>query len=102
MGTPNSSDRDDQMGAKIKTPKKSLGLQTKPKKNPLTKINPQKIPCQIPSHKKFQKALSDITRKIEKLVLNTQKILAKIFLPKKILKSKMSHPPKNPTITPVT
>ena len=39
---------------------------------------------------------------MEKLVLNTQKILAKIFLPKKILKSKMSHPPKNPTITPVT
>ena len=29
-----SSDRDDRMGAKIKTPQKSLGLQREPPKNP--------------------------------------------------------------------
>jgi len=52
-----SSDRDDQMGAKIKTPKnpsgfkqnpqKSLRLQTKPQKIPGPKFNSKKIPCQI-------------------------------------------------------
>ena len=31
-----SSDVDDRMGAKIKTPQKSLGLPTKPLKNPWT------------------------------------------------------------------
>ena len=41
-----SSDGDDQMGAKIKTKKKSLGLPTKPQKIPGPKINPQTIPCQ--------------------------------------------------------
>ena len=30
-----SSDRDDRMGAKIKTPQKFLGLPTKPQKNPM-------------------------------------------------------------------
>ena len=42
-----SSDRDDRMGAKIKPPKKSLVLQTKPPKIPEPKFNPQKIPRRI-------------------------------------------------------
>ena len=42
-----SSDRDDQIGAKIKPPKKSLVLQTKPPKIPEPKFNPQKIPRRI-------------------------------------------------------
>ena len=42
-----SSDGDDRMGAKIKTPKTSLGLPIKPEKIPRPKINPQKIPCRI-------------------------------------------------------
>jgi len=53
-----SSDRGDRMGAKIKTQKnpwgfkrenlkKSLRLQTKPKKIPGPKYNPKNIPCQI-------------------------------------------------------
>ena len=37
---------DDRMGAKIKTPKKSLGLLTKPQKIPGPKINPPKNPMQ--------------------------------------------------------
>ena len=42
-----SSDRDDRMGAKIKPPKKSPVLQTKPPKIPEPKFNPQKIPRRI-------------------------------------------------------
>ena len=62
-----SSDRDDRMGAK-----------SKPKKIPWLNFILQKIPCEFPSHNKnFQKALNDITRKIETLVLNTQKTLLK-------------------------
>ena len=41
-----SSDGDDRMGAKIKTPKKSLGLLTKPQKIPGPEINPPKNPMQ--------------------------------------------------------
>ena len=37
-----SSDGDDQMGAKIKTKTKALGLPTKPLKIPGLKINPEK------------------------------------------------------------
>ena len=42
-----SSDRDDQVGEKDQTPKKLLGLPTKPQKIPRSKINPQQIPCRI-------------------------------------------------------
>ena len=69
-----SSDRDDRMGAKIKTPKNPLGL--KKKKNRWTKIYPPKTEshAEIPSrNKNFQEAWNDITRKIERFVLNTQK-----------------------------
>ena len=41
------SDRADRMGTKIKTPQKSLGPPTKPKKIPGPKISPQNIPCWI-------------------------------------------------------
>ena len=82
------------MGAKIKTPNKSLGLQTKPKKIPGPKFNPpKKSNAEFSSHKNFQKALNDITITNLQIVLNTpqnpylnqlpQKILAKIILPKK-------------------
>ena len=51
-----SSDRDDRMGAKIKPPKKSLVLQTKPPKIPEPKCNPQKLPRRISKAEKFPEA----------------------------------------------
>ena len=42
-----SSDRDHRMGAKMKTLKKSFGLETKPKKNPGPKFIPKKFQCRI-------------------------------------------------------
>ena len=44
-----SSDRDDGIGGKNQNPKKSLGLQTKPKKSH----------SKFPSYKNFQKALNE-------------------------------------------
>ena len=83
---------------KNQTPKKFLGLQTKPKELPGPKFNPQKNP--VPSHKNFQEALNDITIINLEIGLNTQnnlyvnqtaqKILAKIFLLKQIPESKIS------------
>ena len=72
------------MGAKIKTPKNLLGLKktkktkqnkTKSKKKSLDQnLSPKESHAEIPSHNKnFQEAKNDITRKIERLVLNTQK-----------------------------
>ena len=92
---------------KNRTPQKFLGLQTKPKELPGPKFNPQKNP--VPSHKNFQEALNDITIMNLQIVFNTQnnpylnqtaqKMLAKIFLPKQIPKSKISK--RNPLIIPV-
>ena len=48
-----SNEGDDRLGAKIKTPQKSLGLPTKPKKIPGPNINPQNILYQI-SKAKFR------------------------------------------------
>ena len=73
------------MGAKIKTPKNLLGLKktkktkqnkTKSKKKSLDQnLSPKESHAEIPSHNKhFKEAKNDITRKIERLVLNTQKI----------------------------
>ena len=48
--TPNfnwPSDRDDQMGAKIKTQKNPLGFKQNRQKIPAPKFNPPKIPCRI-------------------------------------------------------
>ena len=50
------------MGAKMKTPKKSLGFKQNPK-NPGPKFNPKKSHAEFLSHKNFQKALNDITPK---------------------------------------
>ena len=45
-GTPDfKSDRDDRMGAKIKTQKNPLGFKQNHPKNPWTKFHPQKVPC---------------------------------------------------------
>jgi len=66
-----SSDRDDRIGAKIKTQKNPPGFKTKQKqKIPGPKFNPPKTPRRFLSHTNFWKALP---RKIEALVLNTQK-----------------------------
>jgi len=43
----------DRMGAKIKTPKKCLGLPTKPKKSLDQKLTSKKIPCRISEPQKF-------------------------------------------------
>ena len=53
------------MGEKNQNVKKSLGLQTKPKKIPGPKFNPPKSHAEFLNHKNFQKALH------ETLVLNT-------------------------------
>ena len=41
------------MGAKIKTPKKSLGLPTKPQKSLDQKLTSKNIPCRISEPQKF-------------------------------------------------
>ena len=87
--------------------KKFLGLQTKPKELPGPKFNQQKN--LVLSHKNFQDVLNDITVMKLQIVFNTQnnpylnqtaqKILAKLFLPKQIPKSKISK--RNPLIIPL-
>ena len=94
-------------GKKNQTTKKFLGLQTKPKELPGPKFNQQKN--LVPSNKNFQAVLNDITIMRLQIVFNTQnnpylnqtaqKILAKIFLPKQIPKSKISK--RNPLIIPL-
>ena len=101
------SDRDYRMEKKNQTTKKFLGLQTKPKELPGPKFNQQKN--LVPGHKNFQEVLNDITIMKLQIVFNTQnnpylnqtaqKILAKIFLPKQIPKSKISK--RNPLIIPL-
>ena len=68
-----SSDRDDWMKEKIKTQKNPQGFQQNPKKYLKQKLTPKKSHVEFLSHKNFQKALNDITWKIETLVLNTAK-----------------------------
>ena len=67
-----SSDRDDRIGAKIKTQKNLLGFNTKikTKKSLDQDLTPKKSRAEFPSHTNFQKA---VPRKIETLVLNTPK-----------------------------
>ena len=83
------------------------GQNQNPKKSLDQNLTPKKSLAEFPSHKNVQKALNYITRKTETLVLNTpkntyliksgypKKIPSKIFLPKKILKSKISNPKKS-------
>ena len=65
-----SRGKDDRMGGKIKT-----------QINPWTKtLPPKKSPTKFPSHKNLQKALNDITRKIETLVMECLLIYHTIHL----------------------
>ena len=50
-----SSDRDDRMGAKIKTPPKSLGFQREPQKSLNQNLILKKSHVEFPSHKNFQR-----------------------------------------------
>ena len=78
-----SNDRDDN-GGKNQNPKNSL----------VQNLTPKKYHAEFLSHKNFQKALNDKTRKIETLVLNTQKNPTYIKLPKKIYIIFQPPPPK--------
>ena len=69
-----SCDWNDQMGAKFKTQKNPWGFQQNLKKSVDQNLTGKKSHAKFPSHKNFQKALNDITWKIETLILNTQKI----------------------------
>ena len=81
------------------------GQKSKPKQIPGPKFNPQKSHAEFPSYKNFQKALNDITITNLQIILNAQKnpylnkaakkILAKIFLPKTVPKSKILNPKKS-------
>ena len=107
-----STDKNGRMGAKIKTQKKSLGLQTKPQKIPGPKFNPKK--SQFPNHKNFQRNYAArIHRNYHKssdYLEYPQKSLLKSSYPKKYL-PKFSYlkksrnwkfqTPKNPLIIPV-
>ena len=58
-----SSDGDDRMRVKIKTPRKALGLPTKPTHFWTIKLTRKKCHAEFPSRKDFQKELNDIARK---------------------------------------
>ena len=93
-------------GKKSKPKKNPLGFKQNSKKSLDQNLTLKKSHAEFPSHKNFQKALNETTRRIETLVFNTQKtpyfnILAKIFQPQKIQKSKIQSP-KNHSIIPVT
>ena len=101
------------MGAKLKTQKIPWASKAKPPKFPGPKFNPpKKSHAKCLSHKNFQKALNDTTRKIETLVLNTPqnpylnqatpKITCQNFPTQKNPKIENFNPPKNPLIIPVT
>lgn len=100
-------------GAKIKTPKKSLGLPTKPKTNTWTKNygKSKESHAEFPSLKNFQKELNDITcqketlycfeylKKIPSLIKPDgtppppKKDTCKIFLPQIFLPQCCQQPP---------
>ena len=86
-------------------PPKSLGLQTKPKKIPAPKFNPQKIPWRISEPLKFHESINLYNTKNTPPPKKKKKnptytelpkiILAKTFLPKKIPKSNISNQKKS-------
>ena len=93
-------------GGKNQNPKKSLGLQTKPKKIPGPKFNPQKLQCQISQPWKFPESIkwynyyesSNCFENNQKSVLKSsypKKYLLKLSYSKKILKSKIWDPKKS-------
>ena len=87
------------------------GENQNPKKSLDQTLTLKKSHAKFPSRKNFQKALYDITRKIEALVLNPQKPILQSSYPKKYL-PKFSFPKKpwnrkfqtkkNPSVIPVT
>ena len=82
-----SSDRDDRMGAKIKTPKNPQGFR-KTQKNPWTKLQTPKNLKQNSEPKKFQEELPGRgTRKVSR-------IFRLFSIPQKS-RLKSSYPPKN-------
>ena len=92
------------MGAKIKTQKIPWTSNKTPKKSLDQNLTPpQKSHVEFLSHTNFQKALNDMTPKIEKLVSNTpqklnqapQKITCQNFCTQKIPKLKISNPQKS-------
>ena len=73
-----SSDRDDQMGAKIKSKKNPQGLKQNPRKSLDQNLTPQKSHAGFPSHKNFQRNFAaGICRNYQvmnlHIVLNTHK-----------------------------
>ena len=88
-----SSDRDDRIGTKIKTPKKSLGLQNETKKKiPRPKFNPQKIPRRISKPYKFPESIPTKNKNIS--FEYPKKSLIKSSYPEKYL-PKFSYPKKS-------
>ena len=100
-----SSDGDDRIRVKIKTPKKSIGLPAKPPKNSLEqKLTRRKIHVEFPSLKNLQKIWNDITKKLwsylsaellgwDKQAGTTANLQIVLNIPKKSL-LKSSHPKK--------
>ena len=90
----------------------NVGKNQNPKKFLDQNLTPKKSHAEIPSHKKFQKALNAITRKIEILVLNTQKnpylnqatqkITCQNFPTPKKSRNREFQTQNNPSIIPVT
>ena len=78
-------------GQKSKPTKNPLGFKQNPKKFLDQDLTPKKSHAEFPSHKNFQKALNDITRKIQKNPYLNKKVRAKIF-----------QTQKNPSVIPVT
>ena len=103
-----SSDRDDRMGTKIKTQKNPQGFQQNPKNSLDQTLTPKRSHAEFLSHIKFIHRtrwlgyvgtimhLQILLNTPKNALLNqaTQKILAKIFQPQKIPKSKISNPKK--------
>ena len=89
-------DRDDQMGGKNEN-RLENPLSFNQKHSWTKNVTPQKSHTEFRSHKKVQKAPNDITPKKSLLKLSYRKNLTKIFLPKKVLKSKILNP-KNPSL----
>ena len=98
----NLSDRDDRMGAKIKTPKNPQGFQQNPKKY-LDKHLPPPQPAKKNSHAKFPSLLdSNSTRGTQELLLFINNIMenAIFFWKRKKILRKSNHPTSFPGFSP--
>ena len=76
-----------------------MGFKQNPKKFLDQNLTPKKSHAEFPSHKNFQKALNDITRKIQNISFGIAK--KNPYLNKKVL-AKIFQTQKNPSIIPVT